>query len=83
MTNRQLSENEMWDDSALVQSWNEALEEYKVNHTGFCISQSRAYYIFFQKYHSMSARGERVEDVLDSLEKEEGAQCVVIHICTI
>ncbi|KAI5201586.1 hypothetical protein E4T39_05072 [Aureobasidium subglaciale] len=55
MTNKQHSENEIWDDSALVQSWNEALEEYK-------------------KYHSMSARGERVEDVLDVVEKEEEAQ---------
>lgn len=45
MTNKQLSENEIWDDSALVHSWNEALEEYKVNHT-FYISQSHAYYAF-------------------------------------
>ncbi|KAK6007950.1 hypothetical protein QM012_004764 [Aureobasidium pullulans] len=58
MTNKQLSENEIWDDSALVQSWNEALEEYK-------------------KYHSMSARGERVEDVLDAVEKEEEAQSTI------
>lgn len=34
---------------------------------------------FFQKYHSMSARGERVEDVLDAVEKEEEAQCVIIR----
>ena len=33
MTNKQLSENEIWDDSALVQSWNDALEEYRVNNT--------------------------------------------------
>ncbi|KAG9819078.1 hypothetical protein KCU68_g17872, partial [Aureobasidium melanogenum] len=58
MTNKQLSENEIWDDSALVHSWNEALEEYK-------------------KYHSMSARGERVEDVLDAVEKEEEAQSTI------
>lgn len=25
-----LSHNEIWDDSALVRSWNDALEEYKV-----------------------------------------------------
>ncbi|THV92273.1 hypothetical protein D6D27_05006 [Aureobasidium pullulans] len=55
MTKHQPAESEIWDDSALVQSWNEALEEYK-------------------KYHSMSARGERVEDVLDAVEKEEEAQ---------
>jgi hypothetical protein len=30
MANKSMSNNEIWDDSALVQSWNEALEEYKV-----------------------------------------------------
>lgn len=33
MTNKKVSDNEIWDDSALVQSWNEALEEYKVHRT--------------------------------------------------
>lgn len=28
----------------------------------------------------MSARGERVEDVLDAVEKEEEAQCVILDI---
>ena len=36
---KQLSQAEIWDDSALLQSWNEALAEYKVlqtlNHTHF------------------------------------------------
>lgn len=27
---KQLSQAEVWDDSALVQSWNDALDEYKV-----------------------------------------------------
>jgi hypothetical protein len=31
MTNKKASDNEIWDDSALVESWNEALEEYKVD----------------------------------------------------
>ena len=30
---KRLSEEEIWDDSALVNSWNEALEEYKVGLT--------------------------------------------------
>jgi len=30
MTKNGLSHAEVWDDSALVTSWNEALEEYKV-----------------------------------------------------
>ncbi|MCJ1310575.1 hypothetical protein MMC25_004240 [Agyrium rufum] len=36
-----------WDDSALIRSWDEALEEYKL-------------------YHSIHARGERIEDVLQA-----------------
>ncbi|KAK3631511.1 hypothetical protein LTR56_012265 [Elasticomyces elasticus] len=46
------SHAEVWDDSALVNSWNEALEEYK-------------------KYHSLAAKGEKVELVLDRVEKGE------------
>ncbi|KAK5737373.1 hypothetical protein LTR17_006792 [Elasticomyces elasticus] len=46
------SHAEVWDDSALVNSWNEALEEYK-------------------KYHSLAAKGEKVELVLDQVEKGE------------
>ncbi|KAF1347845.1 hypothetical protein BDV97DRAFT_208672 [Delphinella strobiligena] len=33
MAAQQLSHNEVWDDSALVDSWNEALEEYKKYHS--------------------------------------------------
>ncbi|RAL65433.1 hypothetical protein DID88_001000 [Monilinia fructigena] len=40
---------EIWDDSTLVNSWNEALQEY-------------------ERYHSIHARGERVEDVLNEFE---------------
>ncbi|MCJ1481615.1 hypothetical protein MMC06_001774 [Schaereria dolodes] len=40
-----LSPAEIWDDSALIRSWDDALEEYKL-------------------YHSIHARGERVEDVV-------------------
>jgi len=46
-----MSHAEIWDDSALVDSWNEALEEY-------------------MQYHSISARGERVEDVLKKSETQ-------------
>ncbi|KAK0514208.1 hypothetical protein JMJ35_002825 [Cladonia borealis] len=46
---KQLSHAEIWDDSALVQSWDEALAEYKL-------------------YHSIHARGERVEDVIKDVE---------------
>ncbi|KAK5116623.1 hypothetical protein LTR62_007297 [Meristemomyces frigidus] len=47
-----MSHEEMWDDSALVTSWNEAVEEYK-------------------KYHSMAARGENVDVVLEKAKSGE------------
>ncbi|MCJ1388291.1 hypothetical protein MMC18_001137 [Xylographa bjoerkii] len=47
-----LSQEEIWDDSALIQSWDDALEEYKL-------------------YHSIHARGERVEDVLLAAQAED------------
>ncbi|MCJ1473075.1 hypothetical protein MMC13_001725 [Lambiella insularis] len=47
-----LTQEEIWDDSALLRSWDEALEEYKL-------------------YHSIHARGERVEDVLREAETAE------------
>ncbi|KAI4102681.1 MAG: hypothetical protein L6R37_004271 [Teloschistes peruensis] len=49
---KQLSHEEIWDDSALLNSWEAALQEY-------------------QFYHSINARGERVEDVLKQAEASE------------
>ncbi|MCJ1403149.1 hypothetical protein MMC11_006372 [Xylographa trunciseda] len=49
---KDLSQEEIWDDSALIQSWDDALEEYKL-------------------YHSIHARGERVEDVLLAAQAED------------
>ncbi|KAL8870973.1 MAG: hypothetical protein Q9174_003103 [Haloplaca sp. 1 TL-2023] len=49
---KQLSHEEVWDDSALIDSWDAALQEY-------------------QLYHSIHARGERVEDVLKEAEATE------------
>ncbi|MCJ1369454.1 hypothetical protein MMC20_000665 [Loxospora ochrophaea] len=49
---KQLTQAEIWDDSALLQSWDDALAEYKL-------------------YHSIHARGERVEDVLMRAETED------------
>ncbi|KAF6238175.1 hypothetical protein HO173_003809 [Letharia columbiana] len=48
---KQLSQAEVWDDTALLQSWDDALAEYKL-------------------YHSIHARGERVEDVIKEAEVE-------------
>ncbi|KAL8718071.1 MAG: hypothetical protein Q9225_004754 [Loekoesia sp. 1 TL-2023] len=47
-----LSHEEIWDDSALLNSWDAALQEY-------------------QLYHSIHARGERVEDILKEAEASE------------
>ncbi|KAI7156010.1 hypothetical protein D0869_11299 [Hortaea werneckii] len=49
MAKQNLSHEEVWDDSDLVKSWNEALAEYK-------------------KYHSLAAKGEKVDVVLDQAE---------------
>ncbi|OAF59632.1 hypothetical protein VC83_03988 [Pseudogymnoascus destructans] len=50
-----MSHNEIWDDSACVDSWNEALEEYK-------------------HYHSLHARGEKVEDAIADYENESNSK---------
>lgn len=69
-----MSHNEIWDDSALVDSWNDALEEYKVRQCchvrGLDIDPS-------QYYHSLHARGETVEDAIANHEKESSSS--VLH----
>ncbi|GAB1742440.1 hypothetical protein NU219Hw_g7986t1 [Hortaea werneckii] len=50
MAKQDLSHEEVWDDSDLVKSWNEALAEYK-------------------KYHSLAAKGEKVDLVLDQADE--------------
>ncbi|EGE08164.1 hypothetical protein TEQG_06915 [Trichophyton equinum CBS 127.97] len=49
--NKTLTQEEIWDDSALLESWEEAAEEYRL-------------------YHSIQARGQKVEDVLRETEAE-------------
>ncbi|MDI1487228.1 MAG: hypothetical protein OHK93_006497 [Ramalina farinacea] len=64
---KNLTHAEIWDDTALVQSWEEALKEYKV------ISQASAstnvLAQILQLYHSIHAKGERVEDVIKEMEE--------------
>ncbi|KUJ12027.1 uncharacterized protein LY89DRAFT_219529 [Mollisia scopiformis] len=50
-----ISQAEIWDDSALVDSWNDALEEYK-------------------KYHSINARGENVDKILNEAQQPNTAR---------
>jgi hypothetical protein len=69
--NRPLTQEEIWDDSALVQSWDEAVEEYKVRF----LYLSRDLYLtqLQQLYHSIHAKGENVEDILREAEAAERA----------
>lgn len=69
-----LSHNEIWDDSALVESWNEAVEEYKVRVATAALRKLPL--IKSQYYHGLHARGEKVEDVLREVD-EKGMQAVV------
>ncbi|KAG8527976.1 uncharacterized protein KY384_006892 [Bacidia gigantensis] len=63
-----LSHDEIWDDSGIVESWNEALEEYKVLY----MIQSLVHYADDVKlYHSIHAKGERVEDVIEHFKAHE------------
>ena len=65
---KKLSHAEVWDDSALQKSWDDALSEYKVR---CLIPVSRGTLLILEKlYHGIHARGERVEDVLREYEAE-------------
>jgi hypothetical protein len=70
----ELTHEEMWDDSALIDSWNEALDEYKVskcrasNLSKRFLGTTQAQHIGYtaltlrlQKYHSLHATGGRLE----------------------
>lgn len=64
-----LTHDEIWDDSTLVDSWNEALEEYKVRiHLRFsqrlaCTGPSANRFV--QKYHSIHTKGGNVNDLIN------------------
>ncbi|KAK4496258.1 hypothetical protein PRZ48_012238 [Zasmidium cellare] len=60
-TERELTHDELWDDSALVESWNEALGEYQVRDINHQKSK-RDIDFEKQKYHSIAARGEKVPE---------------------
>ena len=77
-SNDSISQAEMWDDSLLVDSWNEALEEYKVraNH----VTLARPQLMFIQHYHSIHARGEKVEDVIKAAEQQSNGSSVQLSL---
>lgn len=65
--NEALSHGDMWDDSALVDSWNQALEEYKVSEgerrEQTPLPLERARLTPSQKYHSIHAKGLPLDEV--------------------
>ncbi|KAI9841716.1 MAG: hypothetical protein M1837_000449 [Sclerophora amabilis] len=75
-----LSHTEIWDDSALIQSWDDALEEYKVGLplpqylSSSHLSAKILFAFCVQLYHSIHARGEKVADVLREAEMEDLSQ---------
>ena len=60
-----LTHDEIWDDSALVDSWNEALEEYKVSCDSHQPRQPSRLMRCSQKYHSIHVKGGNVEDLIN------------------
>ena len=68
----QLSHAEIWDDSALLQSWDEALAEYQVRFKLLCKHFPLSPNVL-QAYHSIQARGEQVDDVLNAAKSSSGA----------
>jgi hypothetical protein len=69
-----LDDRSAWDDSALVNSWDEAVAEYQVN---FHLSSWHTKQLIpLQKYHSIQRSGKRLEDVLDEGELKQLRQYV-------
>ena len=72
-----------WDDSELVDSWNQALKEYQVNKPTILPPRQEhdpnrmsSYFLFlthlyFQKYHSIHLAGKNLSDVLTPAELKE------------
>ncbi|KAI5862356.1 hypothetical protein GGS23DRAFT_597578 [Durotheca rogersii] len=63
-----LSHSEIWDDSTLINSWNDALEEYRVWLKLHPIRNNlinQRLLIVSQKYHSIHRKGGNVEELLN------------------
>jgi hypothetical protein len=61
----EMNHDEIWDDSALIESWNDALTEYKVSSQGshHPTPPSALFLTSGQKYHSIHAKGGSVDDL--------------------
>ena len=68
-----MSDQNAWDDSVLINSWNDAVAEYKVCKYKFRLQAGRNLAHLLtreQKYHSIHTSGKRLEDVLTEEELE-------------
>lgn len=63
-----MSDRNAWDDSLLINSWNDAVKEYDVRIFSFT---SCADIDMTQKYHSIHKSGKRLEDALTEEELRE------------
>lgn len=60
MADSGLAQEEVWDDSDLVDSWNEAFAEYKVTSPELASLRRHSVLMNVQKYHSIALKGEKV-----------------------
>lgn len=59
-----LNDDDMWDDSVLVDSWNEALDEYKVCYPQKWQKKSHSNKTCsMEKYHSIHAKGGTIKEL--------------------
>lgn len=63
-----MSDKNAWDDSELMDTWNDALLEYKVL---LGLASSISQLTREQKYHSIHKSGKRLEDALTEAELRE------------
>jgi len=62
----ELTQSEIWDDSTLVEAWDEAMGEYKVR---LPVVSGRVWLMGKQKYHSIAATGEDPTVLVETMEK--------------
>ncbi|OBT65355.1 hypothetical protein VE03_04669 [Pseudogymnoascus sp. 23342-1-I1] len=71
-----MSHNEIWDDSALVDSWNDALEEYKHYHSLHARGETVEDAIADHEKESNSKDAERITEENES--EGEGGGCMIL-----
>jgi hypothetical protein len=77
-----MTHDEIWDDSALIESWNDALAEYKVGEVFMFFFSSWSptkdeALTLLQKYHSIHLKGAKTQELLAAHARAEDG-CVPI-----